>query len=277
QTFDNLVKEYIESLAPKKKEKALIDQEKLQRIKKILIDPMNFTQYTSTFHYWVKIELLVLAIENMYDELCKIHATITLHSGQKEIWNQIDLIDMTFKHDNEFKYITHLCDHFTRYSWACALTSKRAIKVAAFLFKIFTIFGPPLILQLDNGKEFVVSVIVELLVFGRALYSHSTAFDQLFETSIFSKDEILNEFGLENIQELVNNLDDLINNTNFIPITTTESSSLNQDLNIETSREMESLGVKEFSELENILTDHISVREAAQNQNTSTLAGTIYK
>ena len=70
---------------------------------------------------------------------------------------------MTFKQDNEFKYIAHMRDHFTRYLWARALTSKRAIKVAAFLFDIFTTFGPPLILQSDNGKEFVSSVIIELV------------------------------------------------------------------------------------------------------------------
>ncbi|CAG8494116.1 16209_t:CDS:2, partial [Gigaspora margarita] len=36
-------------------------------------------------------------------------------------------------------------------------------------------------------------------------------------------------------------------------------------------------GVKEFPELENIPTDYISVREAARNQNTGTLTGTIRK
>ncbi|CAG8832234.1 20224_t:CDS:2, partial [Racocetra persica] len=117
QTFDDLVKEYIESLAPNKREKVLIDQEKLQRIKKVLLDSMNTTQYISAFYYWVKkkfklqqngdsyivlhiqiqnkknnekvkIELPMLAVENMYKEFCKIHATIIQHSSQKETWNQ---------------------------------------------------------------------------------------------------------------------------------------------------------------------------------------------
>lgn len=65
---------------------------------------------------------------------------------------QIDLVDITFKHDNEFKYIAHLRDHFTRYSWARALTPKQAVEVTAVLFEIFTTFGQPLILQSDNGK-----------------------------------------------------------------------------------------------------------------------------
>ncbi len=51
QTFDNLIKQYIENLAPNKKEKALIDQEKLQKIKEVLLNPKNTTLYTSTFCY----------------------------------------------------------------------------------------------------------------------------------------------------------------------------------------------------------------------------------
>ncbi|CAG8585637.1 7455_t:CDS:2, partial [Racocetra fulgida] len=77
-------------------------------------------------------------------------------------------------------------------------------------------------------------------------YDHSVAFDHLFEASIFSKDEILKEFRLENIQEsvndlddlidntTVNDLDDLIDNTHSISIMINKSSSLNQDSNIET-------------------------------------------
>ena len=54
QTIDDLIKQYIESLAPNKKEKILIDREKLQKIKEVLLDPTNTTLYTSTFRYWVK-------------------------------------------------------------------------------------------------------------------------------------------------------------------------------------------------------------------------------
>src|SRR5581483_11983697 len=208
---------------------------------------------------------------------------------------------MTFKQDNDFKYIAHIRDHFTRYSWARALTSKRAIEVAAFLFDIFTVFGPPLILQSDNGKEFVSSVIIELvnlwptiqiingrprhpasqglverangileiklgkwmeannrqdwsfglrfiiyamnnsicrahnkkpyeLVFGGTPHGYSVMLDQLFKNNIFSEDEIPSEFE-GNVQESVNDLDDLIDNTTF------ESDSLlansNQELNLE--------------------------------------------
>jgi transposase InsO family protein len=65
--------------------------------------------------------------------------------------------------DKDFKYICHVRDHFSRFSWARALASKRASEVALYLFEIFTTFGPPLILHSDNGKEFVADVIFELL------------------------------------------------------------------------------------------------------------------
>ena len=51
QSFDNLVKQYIDNLASNKKEKALINQEKLQKIKEVLLNPTDTTLYTSTFRY----------------------------------------------------------------------------------------------------------------------------------------------------------------------------------------------------------------------------------
>jgi hypothetical protein len=76
----------------------------------------------------------------------------------------VDLIDLSFDSDGEFKYICHVRDHFTRFSWARALTSKRAVEVAAYLFDLFHFLGSsPTILQSDNGKEFCAGVIKELM------------------------------------------------------------------------------------------------------------------
>jgi len=76
----------------------------------------------------------------------------------------VDLIDLSFTPDGEFKYVCHVRDHFTRFSWARALTSKRAIEIAAYLFDIFHFIGSsPTILQSDNGKEFCAEVIKELM------------------------------------------------------------------------------------------------------------------
>jgi len=68
---------------------------------------------------------------------------------------QMDLIDMRSTEYNGFNFIMHVKDHFTKFSWLFALSSKEAKFVANNLKGIFCTFGPPTILQSDNGKEFV--------------------------------------------------------------------------------------------------------------------------
>ena len=76
----------------------------------------------------------------------------------------MDLIDLSFDVDGEFKYICHVKNHFTRFLWAKSLTSKRAVEVAAYLFDLFHFLGSFLtILQSDNSKEICAEVIKELM------------------------------------------------------------------------------------------------------------------
>ncbi|CAF2185727.1 unnamed protein product [Rotaria magnacalcarata] len=75
---------------------------------------------------------------------------------------QVDLIDMHSVEHNGFKFIIHVKNHFTKFSWLFALPSKEANNVATHLRNIFYTFGPPKILQSDNGKECVAKIILEL-------------------------------------------------------------------------------------------------------------------
>ena len=75
---------------------------------------------------------------------------------------QVDLIDMTSRTDNDFRYIMHARDQFSKFSWAYPLVNKNAAGVAERLITIFTQFGPPLILQSNNGHTFVATVISQL-------------------------------------------------------------------------------------------------------------------
>ena len=75
---------------------------------------------------------------------------------------QMDLIDFSSRPDGDYRYILHVRDHFSKYSWAYPLTSKRASEVAEKIVELFCMFGPAKILQSDNGREFTASVIEDI-------------------------------------------------------------------------------------------------------------------
>ena len=50
-------------------------------------------------------------------------------------------------------------DHATKFLHLRALTSKRAAEVAICLLEFFLDKGAPMILQSDNGREFVAEII----------------------------------------------------------------------------------------------------------------------
>lgn len=80
---------------------------------------------------------------------------------------QMDLIDMRSRPDHVssgriFRWILHLKDHFTKFCWAQPLETKEAREVYLGVRQIFFNFGPPKILQSDNGREFVNELITSL-------------------------------------------------------------------------------------------------------------------
>ena len=75
---------------------------------------------------------------------------------------QVDLIDLQSCKDGNYKFIMNYQDHLTKYSVLRALRTKTAEEVAFNLIDIFSLFGAPTILQSDNGREFVNSIINEL-------------------------------------------------------------------------------------------------------------------
>ena len=75
---------------------------------------------------------------------------------------QVDLIDMQSQLDGELKQILAYQDHLIKCVKLRPVTSKRAPETAYQLLDIFSTFRAPSILQSDNGREFVDSVITEL-------------------------------------------------------------------------------------------------------------------
>jgi hypothetical protein len=61
--------------------------------------------------------------------------------------------------DNGYKFILVYQDHLTKFVFLRPLRSKTAEEVSYNLIDIFSIIGAPMILQSDNGREFVNKVI----------------------------------------------------------------------------------------------------------------------
>ncbi|KAF9761541.1 SCAN domain-containing protein 3 [Nosema granulosis] len=77
---------------------------------------------------------------------------------------QIDLIDMKqYKEANgQYVWILTVIDVYSKFAWAFPLVTKSAKEVVETLEDLFLMIGPPLILQSDNGKEFVNKEMTKL-------------------------------------------------------------------------------------------------------------------
>ena len=67
---------------------------------------------------------------------------------------QVDLIDFQSMPNGEFRFLLNYVDHGVKFLFSIPLTRKRASCIAIALLEIFTLIGPPMILQSDNGLEF---------------------------------------------------------------------------------------------------------------------------
>ncbi len=56
--------------------------------------------------------------------------------------------------DGNFHFLLNYIDHGVKFLFSIPLTCKHASCIAIALLEIFTVIGPPMILQLDNGNEF---------------------------------------------------------------------------------------------------------------------------
>jgi hypothetical protein len=68
----------------------------------------------------------------------------------------IDCVDLRhYQEENDgYKWILNIVDSYTKFLWSYKLKSKSATEVARALENCFRLFGVPLAIQADNGKEF---------------------------------------------------------------------------------------------------------------------------
>ena len=108
ETFKTLVNNYLNNLPDCKRNKALINLELLSKIKTTLLDPKNIQTCDKNTRIWAKKRFYleevvpgdfrvmvkadnkpVLVLENMYEVLCRTHAEIDQHAGQRQLWKSM--------------------------------------------------------------------------------------------------------------------------------------------------------------------------------------------
>lgn len=69
----------------------------------------------------------------------------------------IDLVDLNayIRFNSGYRYLLDCIDAFTQYTWSFPIKRKKPEDVRECLEKIFVTFGPPAIVQSDNGGEFI--------------------------------------------------------------------------------------------------------------------------
>ena len=70
---------------------------------------------------------------------------------------------MQLESDGEYKYIFNYVDHLTKFCVLLPGKTKTAQETAEKLVLVFSLLSAPIILQSDNGREFVNQVIIRLL------------------------------------------------------------------------------------------------------------------
>jgi hypothetical protein len=101
----------------------------------------------------------------MFTDMCPICITRMKHNrpvvGIKPIIThdfgtrgQVDLINFQSMPDGDFCFLMNYIYHGVKFLFSIPLTCKHASCIAVALLEIFTVVGPPMILQSDNGNEF---------------------------------------------------------------------------------------------------------------------------
>jgi hypothetical protein len=63
--------------------------------------------------------------------------------------------------NGDFQFLLNCLDHGVKFLFSIPLKRKRASCIAVALLEIFTIIGPPMILQSDNGPEFSSAMMTQ--------------------------------------------------------------------------------------------------------------------
>lgn len=111
---------------------------------------------------------------------------------------QVDLIDFQSHPDGESKHIMTYQDHQTKFVLLRALKSETSSEVSRNLLDIFLTIGAPVILQSDNGREFVsqrIERLKEIYPSLKIAVTYTTLFKDKSKQTININKEYLTNFS----------------------------------------------------------------------------------
>jgi hypothetical protein len=91
---------------------------------------------------------------------------VVVESISSERFNQriqIDIIDFQFMPDDGYRFILYAQDHFTKFCHLRPIKAKTVQDVVKELISIFASFGPPEVIQSQNGIEFSNTLIEDIV------------------------------------------------------------------------------------------------------------------
>lgn len=109
--FENLLNEYILSLSPKKRDKALIPQKRYENIRAVLRDPKCTTIESAQFRFWAKKMFRLVADDGYNDVVCHEGKPVAV---REELYNVLTSSHGQAQHGGRDKTSAQVRKH---YSW----------------------------------------------------------------------------------------------------------------------------------------------------------------
>ena len=126
----------------------------------------------SHFHIWgAENDRFKNTYSELNCEICLSNITLPKRGHYKHIKTfcvfervQIDLTQIAFDNEdilsrNGYKWVLTIIDCFSKFAWAYPLRSKESKPICDILCELFLKEGVPMLLQSDNGGEFVSNII----------------------------------------------------------------------------------------------------------------------
>lgn len=127
--FENLLNEYILSLSPKKRDKALIPQKRYENIRAVLRDPKCTTIESAQFRFWAKKMFRLVTDEGYNDVVCHEGKPVAV---REELYNVLTSSHGQAQHGGRDKTSAQVRKHYSWYFHFIFLLYREIVVLISF-------------------------------------------------------------------------------------------------------------------------------------------------